>query len=224
MTNFLRKIFNKRNGNIEKELEMACPHCKNILKQKPQRKKKCPFCGNDIYVRSKQKIFSSPFLNKEDALAMDWLKKLGDFGIKDSDFINKRKELSEKFGKEAKSTDVIWGLFNELILKTKDLCLLKTIYYSMALFLNEDGKDCFTILQQSAKMELMRFKQEGFIEKVKILTAGKDSCEACRCLENKIFTIEEALKKMPIPCKECTHKIHNNKKSFCRCCYLAKIE
>lgn len=224
MTSLFRKVFNKQNGNIKKELETVCPHCKNIISQKIQRKKRCPFCGNDIYVRSKQKIFSSSFLNKEDAVAMDWLKKLEDFGIKDNDFINKRKELSEKFRKEAKSTDVIWSLFNKLILKTKDLCLLKAIYYNMALFLNEGGKDCFAILQQSAKMELMRFKQEDFIEKVKILTTGKDSCKACQRLENKIFTIKEAIEKMPIPCKECTHKIYNNKKSFCRCCYSAKIE
>ena len=223
MANFFRKIFNKRN-NDTKKLETVCPHCKNILEQKPQRKKKCLFCGGDIYIRSKQKIFSSSFLNKEDVAAVDWLKKLEDFGIKNNDFIKKREELSERFKKEVKSTDIIWGLFNELILKTKEPHLLKTIYYEMALFLNEEGKDCFTILQQSVKIELMRFKQEGFIKKVQILTAGKDSCKACQYLENKIFIIEEALEKMPIPCKKCTHKIHNSKMGFCRCCYLAKIE
>lgn len=33
------------------------------------------------------------------------------------------------------------------------------------------------------------------------------------------MTIEEALEKMPIPCKECTHTISDNKKGFCRCMY-----
>jgi len=224
MTNFFKKTTSKQNNNTEKESEVVCPYCKKVLEQKPQRKKKCPFCNNDIYVRSKQNIFSSTLLTKEDAMAVDWLKNLQNFGIKDNDFINKRRVLSKKFGKEAKSTDVIWGLFNELILKTKDLHSLKMIYYEMALFLNQEGKDCFSVLQQSAKMELMEFKQEGFIKKVRILTAGEDSCEACRRLENKVFTIEEALEKMPIPCNECTHKLYDEKRGFCRCCYLAEIE
>ena len=98
------------------------------------------------------------------------------------------------------------------------------IYYEMALFLNKEGKDCFSVLQQSAKMNLMKFKQAGVVEKVRILTVGEDSCKACRLLENKVFTIEEALEKMPIPCKECTHKLYDEKKGFCRCSYLAEFE
>ena len=224
MTNFFKKIVSKQNSNTEKDSEPVCPYCRKVLDRKPQRKTKCPSCNKDIYVRSKQKIFSSNLLNKEDVIAVDWLKNLENFGIKDDDFINKRSELSKKFGKEAKSTDVIWGLFNELILETKDLHSLKMIYYEMALFLNKEGKDCFTVLQQSAKMELMKFKQEAFIKKVGVLTAGEDSCEACRRLENKVFTIEEALEKMPIPCKECTHKLYDEKRGFCRCCYVAEID
>ena len=227
MTNFLKKIFCKQNNNAVDDSKPVCPYCRKVLDIKPKRKKKCPFCNNDIYVRSKQKIFSSTLLNKEDAIAVDWLKNLENFGIKDNDFINERRELSKKFGKKAKSTDVIWGLFNELIIlkiKTKDLNSLKMIYYDMALFLNKEGKDCFTVLQQSAKMDLMRFKQEGSIKKVQILTQQENSCEACRQLENKVFTIEEALEKMPIPCKECTQKLYDEKRGFCRCSYVAEIE
>jgi len=224
MTNSLKKIFSKQNNNAEKDLEPVCPYCRKVLDRKPQRKTKCPFCNNDIYVRPKQKLFSSTLLTKEDALAVDRLKYLENFGFKGNDFINKRRELSKKFGKEAKSTDVIWGLFNELILKTEDLHSLKMIYYEMALFLNKEGKDCFTVLQQSAKMELMKFKQEGFIKKVRILTAGEDSCEACQRLGNKVITIEEALEKIPIPCKDCTRKLYDEKRGFCRCCYVAEID
>ncbi len=224
MTNFFKKILSKQNNNAENDLEPVCPYCRKVLDRKPQRKTKCPFCNNDIYVRTKQKIFPSTLLNKEDAVAVDWLKNLENFGIKDNDFLNKRRELFKKFGKEAESTDVIWGLFNELILKTKDLHSLKMIYYEMALFLNKEGKDFFQFLQQSAKMELMKFKQEGFIKKVRILTAGEDSCETCRRLENMVFTIEEALEKMPIPCKECTHKLYDKERGFCRCCYVAEID
>ena len=222
MTIFFKKMSSNQNNNTKKESEAVCPYCKKVLKQKPKRKKKCPFCNNDIYVRSKQKIFSSTLLNKEDAIAIDELKNLENFGIKNNDFINKKRKLSKKFGEEAKSADVIWGLFNELILKTKNLHSLQVIYYDMALFLNKEGKNCFSVLQKSAKMELMKYKQRG-IKKVQILTSGS-SCEACQRLEAKVFTIEEALEKMPIPCKECTNKLYDEKRGFCRCSYLAEIE
>ena len=157
------------------------------------------------------------FMNK-------WLSNLEQYGITKNDFVIRKDKLSKKFAQEASDRDVIWSIFNELLTKIRDLHSLKMIYYEMALFLNEEGKDCFTVLQQSAKMELMKFKQEGFFKKVRILTAGEDSCEACQRLKDTVFTIEEALEKMPIPCKECTHKLYDEKRGFCRCCYVAEID
>jgi len=79
MTNFFKKIFSKQNNNTEKDLESVCPYCSKVLDRKPQRKSKCPFYNNYIYVRSKQKIFPSVLLNKEDAIAVDWLRHLNNY-------------------------------------------------------------------------------------------------------------------------------------------------
>lgn len=95
----------------------ACPSCNAILRKKPARKTKCPFCGKSIFVRSTQKIFPSILLTEDDARAADWVGKLEMFGVDDSLFFLKRKELSEKFNSQAKSSDVIWGLFNDLLFK-----------------------------------------------------------------------------------------------------------
>lgn len=47
-------------------------------------------------------------------------------------------------------------------------------------------------------MELLEYKRNGFIKKVKISTSGKDNaCENCLKLEGKTFTINKALEKMP---------------------------
>jgi hypothetical protein len=223
MAMFFKKMHRQQNDITKKDLEPVCPYCGNVLDKKPKRKTKCPFCNNDIYVRSKQSIFASTLLIREDAIAIDELKNLENYGIKDKDFIKKRRELSKKLGKEAGSTDVIWSLFNELKLKTKDLHTLSMIYYAMALFSNKEGKDSFTLLQQSAKMKLMDYKQRG-VKKVKILTGGEESCEVCRRLENKVFTIKEALETMPIPQKECTHKLYDKKRGFCKCEYAPNIK
>lgn len=152
-----------------------------------------------------------------------WSRRLKTYGITERDFDISKVELTKKFGEEPSDKDVIWSLFNKLITKMRDFHTLKMIYYDMALFLNEEGKDFFSVLQQSAKMELMYYKQSD-VEKVQILTAGKGSCEQCQQSENKIFTIEEAFEKMPIPSKECTHEMSVGQRGFCKCCYIAKID
>lgn len=204
---------------------LTCPYCNKILNKEPKRKTKCPFCKNEIYVRSKQTIFASKLLQKGDALAVDSLDNLEYRGITKNDFFDKKIKLSKQFGQEAESTDVIWALYNDLIARNlNNLNLLKGIYYEMALFLNKEGKDCLKMLQLSNEMELRYFRHFSFIKKVQIITCGEDSCEACRKLHNKVFTIDEALKTMPIPCKECTHKIYDKKHGFCRCCYASMPE
>ena len=55
------------------------------------------------------------------------------------------------------------------------------------------------------------------------MTAGDQSCKNCRRLENKIFKISDALKLMPLPCKDCTYPLYDEDKGFCRCSYSPKI-
>ncbi len=152
-----------------------------------------------------------------------WIRKLDGYGIREKDFEVRKERLFKKSGKVVNDRDIIWSLFNELITRTKDLYELKMIYYDMALFLNEEGKDFFSVLQQSAKMELMRYKKDG-IEKVRILASGKSSCAACQSLDDKIYTLAEALEKMPIPCKDCATNLNNSQRGFCRCCYVAEVD
>ena len=52
---------------------------------------------------------------------------------------------------------------------------------------------------------------------------GINSCEACRKLDGKVFTIEKALEEMPIPVIECTTNMYDKNRGFCRCCYIVVI-
>ena len=154
---------------------------------------------------------------------IDWLKILGGYGVVKQDFEIAKAQLYEKLKQEPSTQDVIWSLFHQLIEKNKnDLYKLKMIYYEMALFLNEHGKDCSTELQLSHKMQLMMYKKVG-IKIVKILTCGTGSCEQCRLLQDTSYTIKEALEKMPIPPKNCTNKMYDENQGFCRCCYVASF-
>ena len=71
----------------------------------------------------------------------------------------------------------------------------------------------------------LRHFQEAGIKRVRISTAGESSCPACRKQSKRIFMIDEALKEMPIPCKDCTFDLHgvHGKVGWCRCVYIAEL-
>lgn len=65
---------------------------------------------------------------------------------------------------------------------------------------------------------LLQYKQSGVASKVEIL-ATPDSCDHCKSQQGKIYTVEEAIKTRPLPCKKCDHEM-----GYCRCTYLPVIE
>ncbi len=231
MTNFLKKIFSSHKGNAV-ESESICPYCKNTLEKKPTRKKKCSNCNNFIFVRTlpstRQKVLVTE--NEAKKIDLEWdkvnyrknaINQLSSYGINEKNYDNRKKELSKKLNSEANDGDVVWSLLNEQLnkkMKDNDFGFLSMIYADMALILYKEGKDCFTYQQQATKMVLLSHKQSSF-NNVKILTCGINSCEACQKLDGKVFTIEEALEKMPIPVKECSTKMYDKNRGFCRCCY-----
>jgi hypothetical protein len=101
-----------------------------------------------------------------------WIRQLKYYGIT-ADFVeSERKLLSTKFGQDASDQDILWGLFNKSVLQnSNDFSTVKQIYYDMALFLNEIGKDPFNCLKNSAKFGLFSLKQSGIVKKVRILVA-----------------------------------------------------
>nr|WAH99948.1 MAG: hypothetical protein OI716_00875 [Candidatus Methanoperedens sp.]WAI00102.1 MAG: hypothetical protein OI720_00720 [Candidatus Methanoperedens sp.] len=206
------------------ESEPICPSCKKTLNKRPTRKTRCPSCGNDIYVRSKPRVFSSTLLTKDESMAVDWLNKLENYGIGQKDYIDKREELTKKFGRSPKPTDIIWKLYNGRIqeeIKSGNLWVLKSLNWDMALFLYEEGKEFFESLQESQKMHLMKYKQQGLV-KVRIASSG--NCPACIDMMGKVLAIEVALKEMPIPVKDCTFKLHGRTPGWCGCRYIPYLD
>jgi hypothetical protein len=165
-------------------------------------------------------------VTEKKALMLDFIKNCEFYGANENEYKTIEGELTKKFGFEPKSSDVIWSYYNKLVLKNAgNYQNLKSIYYSMALMLNKEKKDCFYLLQQAIKMELLDYEKSGFIKKVVILTTGEgNACDNCLKLHNKTFTIKDALEKMPLPNKECTHILYDENRGFCRCIYVSKID
>ena len=145
------------------------------------------------------------------------------YGITPKDFKRERKKLTKKFKKEASDEDTIWSLLHSILAKNiNDFHKVQMIYYEMALFLNEEGRNHYDSLLQSKRFELLSLQQRG-IKKVKILSV-KNGCSECRKINGKIYDTKTALKTMPLPHKKCKHYIRNKSYGFCRCSWLAVLD
>ena len=209
-----------KNCNESLHLQAFCPHCGSWLEKRPKRKSKCPICNNYIYVRN-GKLFTL-----DEIIVADFLEKFEYLGIDKSNFKEKRKIFKERFKTEPSTHDIIWGILNELILKNaNDYYILSKLYYELALIAYKEEKNFFRLLQKSMEMKLKDMEKVGVIEKVEIIAAGYDDvCEECSKLNGKIFSMEEALRQMPIPNRNCTTSINDGKRGFCRCIYVAHID
>jgi TM2 domain-containing membrane protein YozV len=208
---------------VKQVSKIRCPYCKMTLSNPAQLKQKCPFCNKLIYLRE-QGIFGSKFLKKEEAMAVDFMKAVAPFGITDDDYAKEQAQLSKYFLEEVSSADIVFRLFKRVLDNTKDLNRQKVLQHSLHLFLKEVSMDLYTLTRRAAKLSLLKFQEEQFVRRVRIVTAGVTSCPACRHLEGQVFTIEEALSKMPIPCKQCSNLLAGKTKGFCRCEYRAESE
>lgn len=154
------------------------------------------------------------------------LRIVSQYGINQEEYDQIRKGLTTAFKCEPSPNDVVWSLFQKLIIKfsqQNDFSELSQLYYGMAIFLNEEGKDSFQSAKESRKCELYSYKKIGLMKNVEILCAF-DCCESCKNLSGKLFSINEALEKMPIPVKKCSRPLNNNKLGFCRCIFIPKID
>ena len=123
--------------------------------------------------------------------------------------------------------DERWKCFNEDLqkfMKSNDFYRLGSTYYEMANFIKEEGKDNTYLLKLGYGAKL-KVQKEGLKEykKLEVCTGveiiavtncpGNNSCEACMQLNGKVFSLDEALLKNPLPVKNCSYK------SGCRCVY-----
>lgn len=232
---FFEKIFWKI-ASQQKNQEILCPYCWISLNEFPQRKKKCKNCWNSIFIRKSPWTNNQILTTEENAIKIDkewnkihfkskWIASISEFTeFTEIDYEKERDLLNDKFWEVPNDSDIIWSIFNKILLKTGDSQVLKGIYYKMAIFLDEEGKDPFKMLQQVSKMNLVILKNSWVVSTVEILTCGNNSCESCEKLGGKVFNIDTALIELPIPCKTCTNKLHSNKYGFCRCTYIPVID
>ena len=133
--------------------------------------------------------------------------------------------MTNKFSR----ADKRWRQLNEKAIKAAKKCdwfSAGTTYYEMAKQLTKEGKNNskqkelgYIMKLRFTTQQLKEYKHSDLINKVETL-ATADSCQVCEDLEGEQFTISDALKKKPIPVRECFQE-----KGFgCRCTYIPVVE
>lgn len=201
-----------RNAPGSKSKSCKCPYCGTLLEKKPARKKKCSNCGNYIFVRKGR------LLTEDQKAVEEWLDSLAMFDVTEQTFNRHRKQLSKQFGSQPSVNDTVWRVLNSLVASTTDHSRAKLIYSEMAHLVRGEGKDPKPYLAKAAKQELLDMKESG-ISRVCVYTSNDDLvCSKCRALARKTFTIDQALRDMPIP-NAC-----DNDEDGCRCWYSAVVD
>jgi hypothetical protein len=224
----LKNLFGSKHNNRDNKYKFitqepttkTCPNCGEKLEKIPNWKNgkmDCPNCGGVIAVRS-GKLFTEDEVNVRDSLDK-CNRSIYDYEITRDKFNQTREKLSQEFGCVASVNDTLWRILNSINTPDKSYQDRKFIYFVMAEILEKEAKSTKEIMTQARKMELLDIKSMGF-KKVKIQVYGgvidDYVCDECKKLNNKVLTIDEALKTMPIP--------NRCKNEQCRCSYGAYFD
>jgi len=226
------------------ETNPFCPYCKAPLPKFPTAKTKCKKCGQFIYVRTLPLDKSHVVVTEIEASAIDkekrtfvsdsqlfrWLPLGGSFLMGTNGTMETRPPIPSREPEkvcslledirakhpEKSHREIHWLFMNALAEQNdSDLFWLNQLHFAMALYLHHEDKDPFSELVITRKLELQHYQIYNNAKKAIIIMAM--GCSECKKLENKIYTIEQALLEMPIPNRNCTTIYDNRKFPICRC-------
>lgn len=217
--------------------EAECPYCRHDLKKFPSRKARCQACKNEYYVRTDPETREKLILTLSEVEVHEEKQKtfylISAFEDKLRNMVEERRfskieqlvqnDLRSRFGEKIVKEDAVWSLSNALALdaiRNQDIDLLRRIYWQQGLFLHERGREHLFIIRKFYELQLSEYRNSDVVKSVEIITAGQGSCSACREQDGKIFSITDALKLMPLPCRSCCNEmVSGDPVGWCRCVY-----
>jgi uncharacterized Zn finger protein (UPF0148 family) len=207
-----------------------CPYCGADLKVRPQRKKKCPACKRPIYVKSTPEDREKRLMTEVQAEDAErrWsayherqksISVLQTVGLAESDLERERAQG------RATDSEAVVAILIRVAATAKKLHERKMAYYQLASYAEKEGRPFHEFLTEAVRCELLIYKQTPVVTTVEILTAGPaNACAECDAQRGKVFSIDEALRTMPLPCPRCTRTLLGARPGFCRCTWLPVVE
>lgn len=74
-------------------------------------------------------------------------------------------------------------------------------------------------IAKSNKEALEGYLRSGVVKAVEVPAAG-NACDACKKWEGKKIALKKAIKKSPLPIRDC----HNEQYGYCRCSYVPVVD
>lgn len=129
-------------------LEAVCPYCNQSLEKKPGRKKKCPHCGQFIYVRTRPSDEQQVLVTEAQAeeIGEQWSIVNGthdDYLAEKKRFAEEKIRLAKRFGREPSDDDVRWSQLNQELIehaKQQNWGLFRNAKSEMAEILRKEDK------------------------------------------------------------------------------------
>ena len=129
-------------------VDAVCPYCETVLQDKPGRKKKCPYCRNFIYVRTRPSDKEKVLLREDQLLELEeqWSIANGthkQFIATQLRLRDVSDQLRERFGREPSGNDVQWAILNDDTLthiRYNNWGLYRNCRFSMSEILEKEGK------------------------------------------------------------------------------------
>jgi hypothetical protein len=90
-----------------------------------------------------------------------------------------------------------------------DWARLTALYELQAWWLDEEGRDALQVTRLARRAELRALAARG-VARIRVAAADDERCAACRRVGERVMTVADALRLMPIPNASCAYK-------WCRC-------
>jgi len=103
-------------------MDAICPHCTHILDKMPGRKKKCPHCGEFIFVRTRPSDEQRVLVTEVQAQEIEEQWSIvngthGEYVDAKKRFSDEKAKLAERFGREPSENDVTWSMLNQELIE-----------------------------------------------------------------------------------------------------------
>lgn len=174
----------------------VCPNCDAALQKVPTRKTKCKACGQFIYVKCPPESRTKQLMTEAQADAVDayWRAKYERSRLDDD-----MQSLGLPAGRDAASsraamTQLALDASGDLQRRTMAAITLSTPRHSPGM----EARVRWAAL--AATLELEGLRRHGGIAEIR---AGQAPCPSCQALRGSVWTIEDALRRMPLPNTRC---------------------
>lgn len=186
-----------------------CPSCGAPIQKVPKRSAHCRGCDRPILVRSGQQIFPSTFLTEIQAFVVDWVKRMNGYGVSAYVYRSTEQDLRDAWGGPPHPYGVLRKILDDLLAEPDSPVELQR---HLAELQHRMGEDPNPALQEYHRSRLALLERDDLVE----IRSRWGACPQCRSQRERVYTVAQARRAMPIPCRDCQHQMGRNA-AMCRC-------